>query len=270
MNTDMPIGTDYQLFNPVAYLNQYFYATDVENNRLIRFFTNVVHTNDLDGASMLDFGCGPVILAVISFCRKCAEIHMGDYLEKNLEQVRWWLEEADQCFNWDPFIRHALECEALAEVDQMNGSSSVSVLASAVAARSALMRQKVTRLLPGDACNAHPVGPEGSNRYDVLVSSFCLEAITKDIGEWQVLVANISTMLKPGGLLVMNTVLDSVAYGVGDRYFATCNISKQVLLDTIVQAGYQASSIEIEEVQAIEPKLIYQGFAMLTARKQTL
>jgi nicotinamide N-methyltransferase/methyltransferase len=268
MKTDMAIETDYQFFNPVTYLKQYFHSMDAENEQLLQFFHHVAGNHNLHGASIMDFGCGPTIFAMISFCRDCAEIHMSDYLERNLQQVRWWLEEADQCFNWDPFVHYVLELEARAELEETTGNGTVAVPAAAVAARAALLRQKVTRLLPGNARAAHPVGPEGFSRYDVLVSSFCLAEVAQDIQEWQTLLANITTMLKPGGLLVLNTVLDSIAYGVGADYFAMCNITKQTLLDTLVQTGYEASSIETHDVAATVPELMYQGFTMLTARKR--
>lgn len=273
MKTDVTITIeriDYQFFDSITYLNQYFHSMDEENERLLRFFAHVARTHNLQGATILDFGCGPTIYAMISLCRNCAEIHMSDYLDKNLQQIQWWLEGAEQSFNWDPFFQQVLAWESLAENNDGNGMNSVTVPASAVAARAALLRQKVTRLIPSNARFGHPVGCEGFSRYDVLVSSFCLEAVAHDINDWQNLFANMTTMLKPGGMLVFTTLIDSTAYQVGERFLATCSIPKQILLDTLVQAGYESSSIELHEMEETMSGRSYQGFAMLTGRKQSI
>jgi 2-polyprenyl-3-methyl-5-hydroxy-6-metoxy-1,4-benzoquinol methylase len=271
--TTMPfkVETDYRLFDPQDYLREYYHAVDTENESLLRFFAEAAINNNWSGTKVLDFGCGPVIYPVISLARFCAEIHMSDYLYRNLQQVLWWIDGDHRAFDWNPFIRRALQLEAGLQSPHLVGldqASYASTTSRAVDDRALAIKRKITRLVQGDVRQIHPLGIESCNVYDILISAFCLETAARDAEEWKGFVARISAMLKPGGVLLLVSVEDSVAYRVGHRYFSNVCINEGMLKETLSSCGYAVDSILVHRVKAQNPFWSkYQGFLMSSAQK---
>lgn len=265
---DIQIETDNQHFNPTSYLKQYFSIIDRESEILLAFLAKVQSEHDLSNTTILDFGCEPTIYAIISSSRTCSEIHMSDYIESNLEQIEWWLKNNERAFNWDRFIQRSLELETVLQSENAGNTNPTPVSQLDIEVRKATIRKKITKLIHGDARKHKPIGVEGTNRYDVLVIAFCLEAVAKDALEWQQLLYNVSTMLKSGGLLIISTLTESTAYRIDEQYFATSYISKQAFVNALLNVGYVESSIEIAEVDATNPDTnFYTGAILATARK---
>lgn len=260
--------TDNQYFSPIEYLKHYYSVIDRESEIMLAFLAKVQNKYNFNNTTILDFGCGPTIYAIISLSPACASIHMSDYLESNLEQIEWWLKGNERAFNWDRFIQRSLELEKVLQSENAGNINPIPVSQLEIEVRAATIRNKITKLVYGDARKSEPIGVEGTNHYDVLVIAFCLEAIAKDALEWQQLLYNVSTMLKSGGLLIIFLLTESTAYRINEQYFTTTYISEQAFVNALLNVGYMKNSIEIELVDATNPGAnSYTGAILATARK---
>ncbi len=179
------LTNDWDQFDPVAYLDEYYADLGAENLALLRFLAEA-YQDVPPGGVLLDFGGGPTIYPLISAASRVEEIHFSDFLDPNLEEVRKWLASDPAAFDWTPFVKVALEMETGAA----SGHSDV-------LEREREIRRRVTKLLRCDASRSPPIdGPlEG---YDILVTNFCAESATADRSQWRTSVGNIVSLLKPG------------------------------------------------------------------------
>ncbi len=212
----------------------------------------------MENATLLNFGCGPAIDTMICFAPFCAEIHMSDYLAGNLAEVKSWVNCEPDAFDWEIFFRRALSLESEGKV------SDADVSATEISAREALVRQKMTQFLIGDAAQTHPLGQ--ATNYDVLSLFFCLEAAATNIEQWQQMVKNMCNLLKPNGLLVwVMTAKQSKAYYVGDELFNIVPV-KQSDIETALKDIIVADSLNIQYFDIAEYEYI-EGAYMVTAVK---
>jgi hypothetical protein len=247
------LAADWSQFNPHDYLNEYYRDLGAENLALLRFQAQAYQ--DLPwGGVLLDFGGGPTIYQLISSVTRVEEIHFSDYLECNLREVQRWLSEDPHAFDWRPFIRKSLEFEgrprAEADIDE----------------REHLIRTKVTRLIRCDAGRLPPIdlshGP-----YDLVTTNFCAESATSDRAEWQAYTANIASLLKPGGWLVMCALKGATRYAVGPRVFPAVDISEDDLVELLDENGFPRKRIDLRSVAADRVSRDYQGLIMSIAQK---
>lgn len=252
---DAPTVTeDWTHFDPAAYLDEYYGDIESENLALLRFLADT-YRNIPKGGLLLDFGGGPTIYPLISAVTRVDEIHFSDYLEANLEEVRRWIAGDPTAFDWDAFIRKALELE-----------TATSCTDAEVARRASAIRERITRLVRCDASRTPPI-EHSHQRYDVLLTNFCAESVTSDWGEWQTYMANILSMLKPGGWLVISALKGATQYSVGSQSFPAVDISEGELIELLEQNGFPRKRIQLQSVPADRPTRDYTGLMLVVAEK---
>ncbi len=78
---------DYTHFNPVDYLNEYWWFTSIEDPFLLEFYHQVYGSLPYQNR-FLEIGGGPTIYQFISACTKIETIVFAEYLEVNRQEVR--------------------------------------------------------------------------------------------------------------------------------------------------------------------------------------
>ncbi len=244
---------DWSAFSPQAYLQEYYADIGAENLALLQFLVKAFSEVPTDSI-LLDFGGGPTVYSLITATARVTEIHFCDYLEANLEEVRKWLRGDPEAFDWTQFIKTVLVLEGKAYSSR------------AAISRARDIRRTVTRVMQCDANRAVPV--EGVTRqYDVLVSNFCAESATNDRAQWHRFVHNITSLLKPGGRLVLAALKGADSYAVGEEIFPAVYILEEDVIQVLGDAEFSQESIRIESVPADRPSRHYQGLMLVTATK---
>lgn len=249
----MTIITDYAAFDVGDYLAEYYADVGPENQALLDFLVRAL-SGAPQGGLMLDFGGGPTVYSLIAAAERMGEMHIAEYAPANREQVRHWLEGDAAAFDWHAFTRTILELEGLAP-------SAANVLA-----REALTRQRVTRVMSCDAHQGCPV--DGIDRpYDVLTTHFCAEAAARDRAQWLQCMHHITSLLRPGGQIVLSAVKGADSYGVGSSTFLAVNLLEDDLVEMLLDTGFVRESIRVASVPADRPDRHYQGLMFARATK---
>ena len=252
--SDPIVTQDWTQFDPGVYLEEYYGDIGSENLELLRFLADK-YRDIPKGGVLLDFGGGPTIYPLISAVTRVDEIHFSDYLESNLDEVRRWIAGDPTAYDWDAFIRKAIELE-----------SSQPCTDAEVASRAAEIRTRVTRLFRCDA-SRNPAVDSAHPSYDVLLTNFCAESATCDRTEWRSYMTNILSLLKPGGWLVISALTGATRYSVGDRSFPAVDISEGELIDLLEANGFPRTGIEVRCVSADRDTRDYKGLMLAVAEK---
>jgi len=244
---------DYTAFNPLAYLREYYTEVSPENVALLRFLVRALASVPPDSL-ILDFGGGPTLYAELAAAPYARELHFAEYQPANLEMVRRWLRGEVGIFDWSAFTRAILEFEGREPSAQ------------AIAAREALVRKRLTRLM---LCNAYADCPlEESRLYDVVITNFCAEAAANDYAQWRACMAHILSLLRPGGRVILSAVMGADSYPVGDHEFLAVRLYPEDMHRMLVEEGFDLASIAMDTVGADGPERHYEGLMFATALKR--
>lgn len=96
---------------------------------------------------VLEFGGGPTLHTVAALTPAAREIHICDLVPANLDEIRDWLYNEPNAFDWTPYLKLVLDVEGRPDTP------------ADIAHRAADMRRKVTRLLRCDALALAPTPP---------------------------------------------------------------------------------------------------------------
>ena len=198
-------------WSPQEYLADYYRFVEPDEIETIRFISQVSRRLK-EPANTLVFGCGPTLHHVFPIAPFASEIHLADYLPRNLDEIRAWIERRAPYHDWSAFVRYTLQCEGVAEPSHDDISS-----------REEMVRRKITRLFQADAGDFDPLGCDGRQSYPVVVSCYCADSATDNKDTWRRYMANISSMVTEEGFFVTAALREANYYKVGERFFPSAD-----------------------------------------------
>ena len=240
-------------FEPRIYLAECYPEPDAEYRFGIRFMIRALRTMPT-GLLILEFGGGPTLYTVAVLAPQAREIHFCDYVPANLAEVQRWLDQAADAFDWQPFIELILEEEGQPATSE------------AIADRIADMRRKVTRLTTCDACASAPLG-HNTIEYDLVIARDCTDVAATTVAEWMQIVDNISSLVAPGGWLLISITTGTTINTEGQKVFSCVDLSDEDIYHGYLNAGYDPDTFYLNKI-TIPIGREYSGATSAIARKR--
>ncbi len=243
----------------VAYLSTYYNQPPTADETAVSLFLMEQFKKKKPTGRFLELGCGPTIHHIFPFAPHVSEIHMADYLEDNLEQVRLWRGAAPRAHDWAPYAGMTLRHEGVKDTPE------------AVANREELARKKITRVMHCDLKNEIP--QEFVGRYDCVGCFYCAEEIGISIPEWREVVRRVGDYLRPGGMLYMAALAGMNKYDVKDatgtvvEYPCAC-ITEEEIRSGLPLVGFKGETLAIKSSEIAHPDCGVTGALMVAAEKR--
>ncbi|XP_075579405.1 nicotinamide N-methyltransferase [Pelecanus crispus] len=248
-----------QRFDPQAYLKEFYNLSDSQgeqNTFLVQNLRSLLKMFSLDGLrgdTLIDVGCGPTIYQLLSACERFQEIIALDYTDQNRRELEKWLKNEAGAFDWRPVVKFVCELEGDREK---------------WAEKEEKLRRKVKQVLKCDVTKANPTDPVSLPPADCIVSTLCLEAACKDLATFRSALRNIGALVKPGGHLVMLTVLQETYYGFNKQVFSCLYLEKEAVEEAVEGAGFDIKLSEVQSYLPGDPRTDCKGMLSLVARKR--
>ena len=144
------------------------------------------------------------------------------------------MDKDPSAFNWSPYFKHV--------VQTLEGKTE-----QHVAEREERMRSLVKVV----ACNITlnpPIEKGYEGPYSIIISSLCLESSCENVEEYRAGVAKLSSLLKPGGLLLIYSIdrqpeEKEGRYLVGSNYFYDFSVCYDLLASAFEEVGLSIFSV---------------------------
>jgi hypothetical protein len=241
---------------PHEYLRDYYGAVEPDERRTIAFFVDAMRDVP-PGEPILFFGVGPALHHVFLAATKTSEIHLGDYLPANLQEIERWIRRDAGAHDWRPFVRYTLECEGLAFPTEAD-----------VAEREDLTRAKITRLLGVDARRGDPLREGDIPPYGTVISAYCADSATADRVTWKTYTKRIIGLVRPGGTFITAALRRSRGYVVGGKTFPSANVDENDVRGVLAPFfGRENLTIEVRELGEAESRG-YSSIVLALARRR--
>ena len=230
---------DYKKFDPISFLEMRYKKT-TDHYRFTfplqmyhEFFTKSFSTQShRDRLKILDYGCGPVIMYLISAAPYAREIVMADIVPGCLDEVKKWINKDKDAFDWTAHFDHV--------VQQLEGKNE-----KAAREREEELRRKIQAVVHCDIFEDSPIAAGYEGPYDIVMSNMCIDGACKSVTEFEVAVKKLARLVKPGGVftIITNSFLrlgNLCTYGLGESG-DTCpsvSITRDFLMSTLENAGF--------------------------------
>jgi hypothetical protein len=216
------------------YLETFYRDREPTNDERVVFRFVAEHLRVSDNPVLLEVGCGPTVHHVLQFAPYVSELHMADYLQENLEEVRKWRDDAPGAGTWSQYAELALTLEG-------KPSASEDVLRL-----EQLTKRKLRRLLTCDLRNHWILGAPA--QYPVVSAFYCTEEVGITIARWEEVMANLARVVAPGGQLFLACLRDTDSYMVGGTPYPCARISEADVRRVLPRLGFDMAQSVVESV----------------------
>ncbi|OQR68274.1 N-methyltransferase-like [Tropilaelaps mercedesae] len=185
-----------------------------------------------DHLKMLDLGCGPSAYASLSGSAFIRNIVMADFTHANLIEINKWRNDMADAFD----INFLAQVVAALENKSNVRDGGYEIIRRTKDSVSKTCRCDVT---------APYILQESQNdaRFDVVVSSTCLEAACLDVPTYENAVWKIAhQMLKPGGFFVQCGLTGTTGYTIGQTTFDCLPLTDDMVTRALDHAGLRTIS----------------------------
>ncbi len=253
-STGTPLVADYSEWQARDYYQTYYSEVVLPDEQaVLRYQLQVMAAAPERFGRALEYGCGPTLHRAIAAAPYAFRLDMADWLADNLQHVRGWLSADDVNEDWRRFTRFIMEAEGLKRLEATRQKQ-----------REQKTRKVVRGLYVSDARWRHPLGLEREGFYDLLVSGFCLDAISSDKRIWRRCMRNVLSMVAPGGTVVVHFLHRCRAYKVGNRMFPGSNLSVDDVTRVFEELGFARNTVDAQVIPC--PSNAQYGYAgILTA-----
>ncbi len=223
-------------WSPEAYLDDYYLEVQPDEQATMRFLSEAAALVG-DVPLLLEFGCGPTVHHLLPFAGRTDEIHVADYLDRNLDAVRRWVDGSPEAWDWTPFTEITLQHELGRPAEAWE-----------LREREALTRERLTTFHLADARRRQPLGI--ARRYPAVLCCFCPDSITDDLDEWRRCTENVASLVAPGGWFVLTALHEAASYRVGHEHFPSSGVTADELADVLHGSGFSRLGTTIVTAEA--------------------
>ena len=185
-----------------------------------------------ESLKVLDYGCGPVIAHVISAAGiDTTEIVLAEFVDECRMEVQLWLDKDPSAWDWTPYIKYVVQI--------LEGNDDEREIIQ----RELNLRKSIKAVVPCDISQDPPIAEGFAGlQYDVVMSILCLESACKTKDEYKAAVRKLTSLVKPGGYLVLYCSLKTMEsryghYHVGENKFTFLGVTLEFVLESLKDGG---------------------------------
>ncbi len=189
------------------YLRTFFMGDPVPDVQALMGFLAGEYKKIEGVPTILEIGCGPIINQIVSAVPFVSSIHMADYRQDNLDQIRKWMDKDPQAHSWGRYTRYALMCEGIIPTER------------SIRDREEETRRKIQQLSLCDLRKEYPFGIP--LQYQAVSCFYTTEQASTNLEEWRSVYRNLAALVAPGGRLFNCAVGHTDHYVLYDSSGAT-------------------------------------------------
>ena len=227
---------------PRDYLRDYYSVIEPDEHRTIAFFVDAIRDAEPD-EPILYFGVGPTLHHVFLAARNASEIHLGDYLPANLQEIERWINRDPGAHDW----RRSSAIRSSAKAGLADGGRDHSTRGTHASQDHAAARGR------------HPahrsLGEQDTPQYGTVISAYCVDSATEDRSTWETYMERIVGLVRPGGTLLTAALRRSRGYLVGGKMFPSANVDEHDIR-AVLERYFRREDLTIEvcELAEVESK----------------
>lgn len=226
---------NWEKFYPEGYLREYYSEVAKDEKICINYLIPLFKKYGR-GKSFLEFGCGPTVHRAICAASSVKSIVMGDYLKSNTNAVIAWLKNKKNSHNWNNYTEYIIRRE---------GKNKINF--SDIKSRQDKTRKLIKQVIKVNALKDKPLGLN-QKKIDIVLAGFCLEVAGKDKTNYIKAVQNTLSLVESGGLGIVMSLYNCLAYKIGDKFFECYAVQRDDLKTVFENSDFKNVKIEIKNV----------------------
>lgn len=208
--------------------------------------------------TMLEVGSGGIPYNLFAFSPAVGRIEVSDFISANLEEMRQWA-QGTATHNWLPYA--SVTAEVISGQPADNPDTAIQLEHAT--------RKKVTGFHHVDV--RHPLIHQFPRTYPLVLSAYCVDAISPHKSDWERYMENVASVVSPGGWMALATLINTAHYTDHSHEFPVTQVNADDLHRFFSSHGFDPTTIRVQTIPAapedIAAGLGYEELGFAAARK---
>ncbi|XP_075696805.1 nicotinamide N-methyltransferase-like [Rhinoderma darwinii] len=207
----------------------------------------------IHGEILIDLSLGSFIHHLYSACEFFKNIMVLKVSNRCIMELKRWVDERTGAFYWGHTSKHLQEKEE--NSDQFED-------------KEGKLRSAIQHIVKYDPEKENMTEPLVLPPADCVITTWLLDAISKDQDDYIRYLRKFSRLLKPGGRLIIFGVIDSTYFKVGKEKFHVFTYDEDFLRKAVVGEGFIIDVCKVRKRTALSNINDYKSIIFIVARKE--
>ncbi|XP_077314081.1 indolethylamine N-methyltransferase-like [Lithobates pipiens] len=241
-----------------SYLDMYFSNKEdmVFAEDTLKFPMAMFHyqfsTGQIEGTFLIDITIGSVIHHLYSASKFLKKIVLLKFQEKCIMELNRWLHDRTGAYDWSHTSSAAAELEGMR--DQLQE-------------KEMRLRSSIMQILKCDFEQENITSPVLLPLADCIISASILEVISKNEDEYMKNLEKTIKLLKPGGKLLLITVLDATYWVAGAERFHYFKCNEEFVKNAFGKVGLVIDYYAVQRRRNVSDLIDYKAVLFIVGRK---
>ncbi|XP_069472873.1 nicotinamide N-methyltransferase-like [Ambystoma mexicanum] len=247
-----------EMFDPKIYVETLVEGTgDIPDSTkfLLEELSKAFTSGGVKGETLIDMGAGPCTIQLLSAANSFNEIIVADYTERNCRELEKWWKDEPGAFDFTAFAKRVCEMEG-------NRQTWIEMEEN--------LRRTIRQVLRCDITKCNPLAPIVLTRVDCILTNFCIENVCTDETSFCEYLKNMTSVLKPGGHLILTALLECTFYKMGKHRLPSFPLTESFARTALNDTGFEIRYFKVlpSTDDSPEPLTDHTGILFVLARKE--
>ncbi|KAM8939575.1 nicotinamide N-methyltransferase-like [Pelodytes ibericus] len=258
---DSSLGKHYHVhgFDPQQFTDTYFSPNadkDLREEAVIDSM-KYMHTEAISGRVkgdlLIDISVGSGIAQLFSICDQFKEITVLEVNDRNIKDLERWINKHEDATDWTHVSEILMELHGKCDVWQEKEEA---------------LRRKMKHVLKCDFDKENLTDPITLPKADCIVTTWMLDCVSKDHAAFCSNLRKISSLLKPGGHLILFGDINVTYYMIGSEKFHILTYDEEFLRSSLEDARFKIQRYEATDRKTNSGIVDYDKIVRITAVKE--
>ncbi|XP_075047521.1 indolethylamine N-methyltransferase-like [Mixophyes fleayi] len=216
-------------------------------------FHYIFNAGHIKGEVLYDISFGSFIHHLYSACVVFKEISVLRFNEKCIMELNKWLHMRTGAFVWD---------HASTYIKEMEGKS------GQCQDKEIMLKMAIKHIVKCDIEKENLTDSLVLPQADCVISACLLEAISKDQDDYLINFKKFTSLLKPGGHLILQGTLNATYFTAGQDRFHIFKYDENYLRKVLTGEGFIVDHCDVLKRKAVSDLTDYEAFIFITAHRE--
>ncbi|XP_053311288.1 nicotinamide N-methyltransferase-like [Spea bombifrons] len=219
----------------------------------LKFLLNEKQNSRIEGEALLDFSAGSIVFQLLAIFECFKEITLLEFNDFCIAELEKWRNSHDEAYDWS----HA--SKALMDLEGKSGGWQE---------KEELLKAKIKQILKCDFTKENPTDPIVLPKVDCIISAWLLDIISPDKEAYIRNFRKLSSLLKPGGRLILFGNINHSFYFIGEHKYNFLSYDEEFLRRTLKDEGYVMESYQANDRKTTSPLVDHEKVVFVNAIKK--
>uniref|UniRef100_A0A8C5MRT2 Uncharacterized protein n=1 Tax=Leptobrachium leishanense TaxID=445787 RepID=A0A8C5MRT2_9ANUR len=210
----------------------------------------MLESGHIKGDTLIDLSSGPCIFHLFPLCNSFKDFIVLEFHESSMKALQKWMNKEPDALDWSHVSKIAADMEGCS-VNWEEKEEDV--------------RKRIKQILKCDFDKENPTDPVILRNADCVFCFYVLEHISKDLDAFHANLKKVSSMLKPGGCLLLASMFNATHYTVAEHKYHILNHNEVDLRTALQNAEFTVEHLEVLESKIRNDVIYYDHIAFVSA-----